>query len=175
MQCALTIAQIPINATHFSSKNSDVPLKRHWCAFHIVQRHKHTFISLITKSHTKNITHFSLGEKMFKCVVHLLAHLAKHQDRSWHVHHSDVNHLAVFFEQHTPHNGGLVLFGVLSEIFWVRQSEVLNDIVEQLPAFLYGKKLCYKRSCYGQGNCGEGCKTMAEEKSLQVRKINKRA
>ena len=39
---------------------STVPLQSPWCAFHTVQRHKDTFISLVSDSHTKDtkdITH----------------------------------------------------------------------------------------------------------------------
>ena len=61
-----------VSAAHFNSEfssvNSDrrvighrsstVPLERHRCAFHIVQRHTHTFISLISHSHGKDTEYF---------------------------------------------------------------------------------------------------------------------
>ena len=69
--------------------SSTVPFKRHWCAFHIVQLHTSTFISLISDSHTKDIDHFH-KVKMFNSVLHNFAHHAGHQDRSAHVHDADV-------------------------------------------------------------------------------------
>ena len=46
-------------------------LKRHWCAFHVVQRHTHTFISIISDSHPKNMTHFLLGDIMWNVKIDL--------------------------------------------------------------------------------------------------------
>ena len=58
----------------------------HWkstlCAFHVVQRCKHAFISLFSDSHTKDLTHFSLGEKMYNSVVQHIAHPGERQDIS---------------------------------------------------------------------------------------------
>ena len=72
---------------------STVPLNSPWCAFRIVQRHKHTFISLISDSLAKDITHFSLGEQMYSSVVQLqqLAQHVERQDTSAQVHHPDVS------------------------------------------------------------------------------------
>ena len=68
---------------------STVPLKSQWCAFHVVQRHKHTCISLFTESHTMDITHFL--EKMYDAAVRQIAHRVVRQDIPAHVHHSDVS------------------------------------------------------------------------------------
>ena len=70
---------------------STVPLKSSWCAFHMVQRYQHTFVSLISDSHTKDITHFSLGQKMYNSVVQHIAHHVEQQKISAQVHHSDVS------------------------------------------------------------------------------------
>ena len=70
---------------------STVQLKSSWCAFHIVQRYQHTFISLISGSHTKDITHFSLGQKMYNSVVQHIAHHVERQKISAQVYHSDVS------------------------------------------------------------------------------------
>ena len=58
---------------------STVRLKSSWCAFHIVQRYQHTFISLISGSHTKDTTHSSLGQKMYNSVVQHIAHHVERQ------------------------------------------------------------------------------------------------
>ena len=106
MYCAL--ARIPVSspaALHSSTDDSSVvfyrkvighscstvPLKSSWCAFHIVQRHQHTFISLISGSHTKDITHFSLGQKMYNSVVQHIEHHVEQQKISAQVHHSNVS------------------------------------------------------------------------------------
>ena len=92
-----------ISAAHISSVNSDrsvighnclaVPLNTSWCTIHIVQLYKHTFISLISDSHTKDITHFISGDKMYNIVVQQIAH---HVERQYacicaQLHHSDVS------------------------------------------------------------------------------------
>ena len=50
-------------------KCSTVPKKPYWCAFHTLQRYKHTFISLVSDSHTKDMTHFTFDEQMDNSVV----------------------------------------------------------------------------------------------------------
>ena len=66
-----------------------VSSRSYWCAFHIVQRYKHTFISLTSDSHTTDITHFTLVDQMYNPVVQELAHHIECQDISAQVHHSD--------------------------------------------------------------------------------------
>ena len=57
----------------------------------MVQRQKHAFISLISDSHTKDITHFTLVDKMYDTVVQQIVHHAERQDIYAQVHHSDVS------------------------------------------------------------------------------------
>ena len=68
---------------------STVPSKSPWCAFHIVHRYKHTFISLISNS--QEITHFTSVDKMYYAVVQQSAHLVEGQDVFAQVQHSDVS------------------------------------------------------------------------------------
>ena len=85
---------------------STVPFKSPWCAFHTVQRYKHSFFSLIADSHTMDVTHFLLGETMYNSVVQQIAHHVERQDISVQVHHSDVrgqSGLAPVPEPHALH------------------------------------------------------------------------
>ena len=54
---------------------STVPLKSPWWAFRIVQRYKHSVISLISDSHTTDITHCFLGEEMYNSSVHVMLNI----------------------------------------------------------------------------------------------------
>ena len=75
----------------------------HWkstlCAFHVVQRCKLAFISLFSDSHTKDLTHFSSGEKMYNSVVQHIAHPGERQGIFAPVHHSDVRGQSGFIYQ----------------------------------------------------------------------------
>ena len=86
-------------SSDFSTVNSDrkvtrhsgstVPLKTPGCAFHIVQRCKHAFISLTSDSHT-HTAHLS-PEKMSNSVVQPMARHVERQDISAQVHHSNLS------------------------------------------------------------------------------------
>ena len=53
----------------------------HWCTIHIVHRYKHSFISLVSASHTKDITYpFSQSDNMYDAVLQLIAHRVVRQE-----------------------------------------------------------------------------------------------
>ena len=52
--------------------------------------YKHTFISVISDSHTKDVTLFALIDKVYNSVAQRSAHQVERQDVSAQVHHSDV-------------------------------------------------------------------------------------
>ena len=91
---------------------SPVSLKRPWCAFHIMQRDTHSFISLISHSHTKDIDYF---ERMKRCAtvscnnLHLMLN-TKINLRTC-ITHTQVINLAPLPEQHTPQIARRALLG----------------------------------------------------------------
>ena len=102
MHCVIFMARIPfrLRSTKNSSVISDrkvighigltVPLKRRWCALHMVPRYTPTFISLVSVSHTKDIDFFDRVTRCSAVSCNNLHIMLKHQDLSEHVHHSDV-------------------------------------------------------------------------------------
>ena len=64
---------------------STLPLKSPWCAFHTVQQHKHTFISLVS---TQDITYFSVDDEVAQLRVcdklHIILNVEKQRQKQKH-------------------------------------------------------------------------------------------
>ena len=134
-------------------------LKSSWCAFHIVQRYQHTFISLISGSHTKDITHFSLGHKMYNSVVQHIAHHVDCQKISAQVYHSDVSGQSGSIARVTRSTAGRDLSRQLQPktLTHIQESNDYVQPAHQIPAIVFiFSRTTARSSCVRNASCSLG-------------------